>query len=55
MNTYIMRLAQTEDQISEAQIDNLRRHYGLDQPPALQYFTWMKNIILHFDFGVSFE
>ena len=55
MNTYIMRLAQTEDEISEAQIENLRRHYGLDQPLTLQYFTWMRNIIFHFDFGVSFE
>ena len=55
LNTHIMRLAMQEESISDAEIANLRRHYGLDRPAVVQYFTWMRNIILEGDFGVSFE
>lgn len=39
--------------ISPAQIENLRRNFGLDQPIYQQYFTWMGNL-LQGDFGLSF-
>jgi oligopeptide transport system permease protein len=30
-------------------------HYGLDQPLWRQYWNWMREIVLHFDFGESFH
>jgi len=35
-------------------IEELRREYGLDQPPMVQYFTWLFGM-LHGDLGWSFE
>jgi oligopeptide transport system permease protein len=31
----------------------LEAQYGLDRPPVEQYFTYMRKLILHFDFGPS--
>lgn len=39
--------------ISQQQIDNLRRNFGLDQPIIVQYFYWLKNL-LRGDLGLSF-
>ncbi len=33
----------------------LREQYGLGQPIYVQYFKWMNGILLHGDFGISFE
>lgn len=33
----------------------LRDQYGLGQPMYVQYFKWMKGILLHGNFGISFE
>jgi oligopeptide transport system permease protein len=38
---------------SEATIAALRREYGLDQPIMVQYFNYMKDMILHGDFGTQ--
>ena len=35
-------------------VQQLRAQYGLDQPMYVQYFKWMRNILLHGDFGYSF-
>src|SRR4051794_16658873 len=37
------------------QLDEIRHTLGLDQPVYVQYGRYMKNIILHFDFGFSFQ
>ncbi|MEP3278278.1 MAG: ABC transporter permease [Stappiaceae bacterium] len=48
-------------EMGEAGVDNtavleaLRQQYGLGQPMYVQYFKWMKGILLHGDFGISFE
>ncbi|TNC74845.1 oligopeptide ABC transporter permease OppB [Rubellimicrobium roseum] len=34
---------------------NIEARYGLDQPYAVQIFNYVKNIVLHFDFGPSFK
>lgn len=34
--------------------EQLRAQYGLDQPIYVQYFKWIRNIVLHGDFGYSF-
>ncbi len=41
--------------ISAATLEQMRRNFGLDQPWYLQYFIYLKNIFLHFDFGESFS
>ena len=55
MDSYIMQLQQSGTEVSDSEIENLRRQYGLDLPVGLQYFVWIKNIILRGDFGMSFE
>ena len=41
--------------ISPATIDAMRRNFGLDQPWYVQYGMYLRNILLHFDFGESFS
>jgi peptide/nickel transport system permease protein len=36
-------------------IDQIRHTLGLDKPVYVQYYRYMKGIILHFDFGFSFQ
>ncbi len=40
--------------IPDSQIAELKRHYGLDKPFMVQYFTWIKGVVLHGDLGQSF-
>lgn len=41
--------------ISPATIEAMRRNFGLDRPWYVQYGLYLKNILLHFDFGESFS
>lgn len=41
--------------ISSATIDAMRHRFGLDQPWYVQYLLYLKNLMLHFDFGESFS
>ena len=41
--------------ISPATIDAMRRNFGLDRPWYVQYGFYVRNILLHFDFGESFS
>jgi peptide/nickel transport system permease protein len=41
--------------ISAATIDAMRRRFGLDRPWYIQYWLYLQNVILHFDFGESFS
>lgn len=34
--------------------EQIREQYGLNQPVYVQYFKWMRNMIMHGDFGYSF-
>src|SRR4051794_29980634 len=36
-------------------VEQIRHSLGLDQPVYVQYWKYMKNIVLHFDFGYSFQ
>ena len=40
---------------SPALIAQIRHTLGLDKPIYVQYYRYMKGIILHFDFGYSFQ
>ena len=41
--------------ISPATIEAMRRNFGLDRPWYVQYAMYLRNILLHFDFGESFS
>ncbi|MER6976216.1 ABC transporter permease [Streptomyces carpinensis] len=38
---------------SPAVLESLRHQYGLDKPVLVQYFNYMKGMILHLDFGTQ--
>ncbi len=38
-----------------AVLANIEARYGLDQPYVVQMFNYVKNVVLHFDFGPSFQ
>lgn len=50
---YFQSLVLQYPQISPATIAGLRARFGMDQPPWVQYFRWLWNIV-HLDFGLSF-
>ncbi len=54
LTSYIAELAQGGTTIDQAQIDALRRQYGLDRPIYMQYLLWVGNL-LQGDLGVSLE
>ncbi len=39
---------------AEQRVKELQKRYGFDKPVYQRYFFWMKNILLHGDFGRSF-
>ncbi|SFL98074.1 ABC transporter permease [Halanaerobium salsuginis] len=39
---------------AEKMADQMREKYGLDKPFLVQYYNWIKNIVVHGDFGYSF-
>lgn len=55
ITTYVANLQAQGGTVNDAQIESLRNRYGMDQPLIGQYFTWVKNIVLHGDFGNSFQ
>ena len=54
LSTYISRLEQVGQQLSDEEVDNLRRQYGLDLPLFSRYFKWIGQV-LHGEFGFSFD
>jgi oligopeptide transport system permease protein len=45
----------SERPLPEAVMANVEARYGLDDPYAVQIFNYVKNVVLHFDFGPSFR
>jgi len=41
--------------IDPAQLEYLKERFGLDQPIWIQYLRWVSGILLHGDFGYSFQ
>lgn len=57
---YLMRLAPggpftSEKPLPDAVMKNVLERYGMDEPLHVQLWTYIKNIVLHFDFGPSFS
>ncbi|MCI2422743.1 ABC transporter permease [Saccharopolyspora sp. K220] len=55
LTSYVARLSSEGETVDQAQLDALRQRYGLDDPFLVQYFKWISGIVLHGDFGQSFE
>lgn len=45
----------SERALPQAVMNNVMERYGLDQPYWKQMFDYVTNIVLHFDFGPSFQ
>lgn len=52
---YAYQLQESGVRLTQAEIDDLRAYFGIDRPLHVQYFSWITNIVVHGDFGVSFE
>jgi peptide/nickel transport system permease protein len=55
LTMYMQQLREQGSAASEAEIANLTRLYGLDQPVYLQYVSWIEGIITRGDFGLSLQ
>ncbi|MFC0410823.1 ABC transporter permease [Roseomonas elaeocarpi] len=55
VTTYIATLAASNETVDQNTALELRQRFGLDQPMIVQYGKWIVNIVLHGDFGLSFE
>jgi peptide/nickel transport system permease protein len=55
LTTYVTRLEAEGQQVDPAVLEGLRERYGLGDPLHIQYLKWISSIILHGDFGQSFE
>jgi peptide/nickel transport system permease protein len=49
-----LTVMKADPQVSKERIAEMERKFGLDEPWPIQYALWLKNIVLHFDFGYSF-
>jgi peptide/nickel transport system permease protein len=54
INSYVAQQMASGTEISLQEAENLRRHYGLDQPIWVQYGRWMSRVVTG-DFGLSLE
>ncbi len=55
VTSYIATLAASNEVVDQNMAADLRNRFGLDQPMIVQYWKWLSNIVLHGDFGLSFE
>jgi len=51
---YLTNLKLNNPKISQETLLELKRQFGLDQPPVLQYWRWLTQILTRFNFGYSF-
>lgn len=54
VTSYIARLSGSGEMIDQETIDALRAQYHLDDPVLVQYWAWLKGMLVG-DFGYSFE
>ena len=53
LTSYIMRLEMQGGEVTDAEVETLKREYGFDLPPHLRYFKWMDNLLRRY-LGRSF-
>lgn len=54
LDDYVSGLRAQGEQVDLAEIENLKRRYGLDQPMYVQYWRWISGVV-QWDFGISIE
>ncbi len=54
VSNYAAEMAAAGDVMTQAEMDQMRENLGLSGSVYEQYAIWMKNILLHGDFGFSF-
>lgn len=55
LTTYVSGLEEQNIEVQQETIDNLRKKYGLGQSIYIQYYKWMRSILLEGDLGRSFQ
>ena len=55
LTTLVANLQRSGQNADPADLAALKERYGLDQPLWTQYWKWISNIVLHGDFGQSFQ
>jgi peptide/nickel transport system permease protein len=55
LTTVIAELSAAGAPVDSGAIAGLRDRYGLGDPAYVQYYKWISGILLHGDFGLSFE
>ncbi|MCR8723509.1 ABC transporter permease [Frigidibacter sp. ROC022] len=55
VTNYVATLAASNEIIDQNAADALRERFGLGEPMLLQYGKWIWGILVHGDFGTSFE
>jgi peptide/nickel transport system permease protein len=55
LTTMLANMAEAGGDLSREQVAALRAVYGLDEGLHVQYWRWITNILLHGNFGYSFE
>ncbi len=51
----ISQLQLSGEDVDEARIASLKAQYGYDKPMVVRYLLWIQNIVLHGNFGQSFQ
>lgn len=54
LTSYVAELSTSGESVDQAELEALKKRFGLDEPIYMQYFRWAWNF-LHGDFGHSFE
>jgi peptide/nickel transport system permease protein len=54
LTTYVAELTTSGESVDQAELEALKRRFGLDEPLYMQYFKWAWNFVRG-DFGHSFE
>ena len=55
LNALAASMAEQGDVVDQASLRALEERYGLNEPIYVQYWKWISGIVLHGDFGQSFE
>jgi peptide/nickel transport system permease protein len=55
LTMYVMQLQSRGYRLAQEEVARLAERYGLNDPLYVQYFKWIKNIILYGDLGRSFQ
>lgn len=54
-STYVSQLRTSGIELSDQEAQRISQTYGFDQPTYVRYLKWIQGIVLHGDFGWSFQ